>query len=209
MNIVAFEGIDGVGKTTQIGMLHNFLNSKDFNVVSIANPGISNKYSFAQQVHRAMQKDDHHVVSKAMLYAAIVIENQKCHKNKNYDYVLMDRFLYSTFAYNIFYPLVTNAAVFNADMVCNALIDLYISCDLHRNNTPKLFIMFETENPINEKYLPLDYQALFESYRMARPYMEKLYDKLGLKYLQITMDPNDGQDKLASEIRRLVWNNNL
>lgn len=205
MNIVAFEGIDGTGKTTLITTLVKFLKSKGVSVGSIANPCTPGQYSFAQRAHTDMQKGKHHAISKAMIYAAIVADNQKSYKKKSDDFMLMDRFLHSTFAYNIFYPLLTNQASFSADKTCNALIDLYLQCDLRHNNMPRIFIMLEAEEPINNKHKPMDYAALLEAHQLARPYMERLYDKMGLKYIQITLDPHTGPDEIADAVKKIIW----
>lgn len=207
MKIIAFEGIDGTGKTTLIKSMYDFLHSKEMSVSSVANPAKAKNYPFAQKLHYALQNDPHHPISQALLYAGIVIENQKTYKNKRCSFLLIDRFLYSTLAYNIFYPVLTKRKKFHTDKVCNALIDLYTQCDLHRNVVPHMFIMLESKNAINAKFIPFDYDALLESYAQARPYMEKLYCNLGIKFLQCTLDPQIGADEILKQTLKLVWGN--
>ena len=96
--IIVFEGHDGVGKATINNMLAGYLSQMEFTVYQIRN-SLSNFGDICLQstklsVEEAL-KYQIRCSLMATLHASIILENE----HKNYDYILMHRYYYSTYVY--------------------------------------------------------------------------------------------------------------
>ena len=99
MKIISFEGIEGVGKSTQIRLLKDFLESKNLDVEVLREPGST----LAGEKIRDILLDNNNNLSKEtellLMFSArselvnkIILDNQS-------DYLLLDRFFDASMAY--------------------------------------------------------------------------------------------------------------
>lgn len=98
---ITFEGIDGSGKTTQIKLLSDFLESKGYEVILIREPGGT---TFSESIRELLLNSKHSInrISELMLFEAARADLTEkiiipaLNKGK---FVLSDRFYDSTTAY--------------------------------------------------------------------------------------------------------------
>ena len=99
MKIISFEGIEGVGKSTQIRLLKDFLESKNLDVEVLREPGST----LAGEKIRDILLDNNNKLSnetelllmfsaRSELVNKIILDNQS-------DYLLLDRFFDASMAY--------------------------------------------------------------------------------------------------------------
>ena len=101
-NIISFEGVDGVGKSTQIKLFIDRLNKYNLNSVLLREPGGT---SLSEKI-RELLLDKNNIISdlsETLLFLAarsdLVNKKIKPNLNKKDLYVICDRFLDSTLAY--------------------------------------------------------------------------------------------------------------
>ena len=99
MKIISFEGIEGVGKSTQIILLKDYLESKNFSVEVFREPGST----IAGEKIRNILLDTSHELSNEtelllMFAARAELVTHKINTNKS-DYLLLDRFYDASIAY--------------------------------------------------------------------------------------------------------------
>ena len=99
MKIISFEGIEGVGKSTQIKLLKDFLESKNYTVEVSREPGstsvgekirdilLDNKNILANETELLLM-----LSARSELVNTIILNNQS-------DYLLLDRFFDASMAY--------------------------------------------------------------------------------------------------------------
>tara|TARA_B100000941_G_C28366204_1_gene479670 strand:- start:111 stop:722 length:612 start_codon:yes stop_codon:yes gene_type:complete len=98
--LIIFEGIEGTGKTTQINNLTNFLNKNKYKYVKIREPGGTKN---SEKIRKLIlnKKSTLNKITDLFLYLASRSENLEKIIAKNYGkkIILIDRFIYSTLAY--------------------------------------------------------------------------------------------------------------
>lgn len=98
--IISFEGVDGVGKTTVINTLKEELIKQDKSVLVIQEPGTT---EFGQEIRELIKKPTNRsqLADVLLFIAARADMVQKVLKpaSKIYDYILIDRYIDSTIAY--------------------------------------------------------------------------------------------------------------
>ena len=99
MKIISFEGIEGVGKSTQIILLKDHLESKNLSVEVFREPGST----IAGEKIRSILLDTSHELSNEtelllMFAARAELVTHKINTNKS-DYLLLDRFYDASIAY--------------------------------------------------------------------------------------------------------------
>ena len=104
-NIISFEGVDGVGKSTQIKLFIDRLNKHNLNSILLREPGGT---SLSEKI-RELLLDKNNIISdlsETLLFLAARSDlvNKKIEPNLNKKdlYVICDRFLDSTLAYQSF-----------------------------------------------------------------------------------------------------------
>ena len=101
--LIIFEGIDGSGKTTQINYVINYLKKKNKKFIKLREPGGSkNSEVLRNLILKKKNKFDKY--TDLLLYIAARNENIKNIISKNYKkkIILIDRYIYSTIAYQCF-----------------------------------------------------------------------------------------------------------
>ena len=100
--LISFEGIEAVGKTTQIDLLEKYLEKKKYSVLRLIEPGGTKLGEELRKILGHLSKGSICSEAELLLFSASraqliheVLEKEYDH----YDYIILDRFYHSTFAY--------------------------------------------------------------------------------------------------------------
>ena len=99
MKLITFEGIEGVGKSTQIQMLNEHINASGFTSTIIREPGST---PFGEDVRNLLLNSDHDISAEAellLMFASRAELVKTSLQEPNTDYVLCDRFQDASIAY--------------------------------------------------------------------------------------------------------------
>ena len=117
MKIISFEGIEGVGKSTQIILLKDYLESKNFSVEVFREPGST---IAGEKIRNILLDTSHELTNETelllMFAARAELVTHKINNNKS-DYLLLDRFYDASIAYqgygrNLSIPLIESLISF-------------------------------------------------------------------------------------------------
>ena len=117
MKIISFEGIEGVGKSTQIILLKDYLESKNFSVEVFREPGST---IAGEKIRNILLDTSHELTNETelllMFAARAELVTDKINNNKS-DYLLLDRFYDASIAYqgygrNLSIPLIESLISF-------------------------------------------------------------------------------------------------
>ena len=99
MKIISFEGIEGVGKSTQINLLKEYLEFKNLSVEVLREPGSS---TAGEKIRDILLNTSHDLTNQTelllMFASRAELVNTKIINNKS-DYLLLDRFYDASIAY--------------------------------------------------------------------------------------------------------------
>ena len=118
-NFISFEGIDGCGKTTQISLVSKYLDEKKISNTIVREPG-DTKVSEALRTILLDKRNNISHNTETLLFLAArsqLVNEVILPKLKNNDFVLCDRYLDSTaayqgFGYNLNLDLINNMNIF-------------------------------------------------------------------------------------------------
>ena len=99
MNIISFEGIEGVGKSTQINLLKEFLVKNNFTVEVLREPGST---SAGESIRNILLNKDSDISNKTELLLMFAARSELINKKiqtSSCDYLLLDRFFDASVAY--------------------------------------------------------------------------------------------------------------
>ena len=99
MKLITFEGIEGVGKSTQINMTKEWLESQGYSVKLLREPGSTN---FGEKIRELLLSKDSIISpeSELLLMFAARTEMIRAHLiNASEDFILCDRYYHSSLAY--------------------------------------------------------------------------------------------------------------
>ena len=99
MNIISFEGIEGVGKSTQIILLKEFLVKNNFTVEVLREPGST---SAGESIRNILLNKDSDISNKTELLLMFAARSELINKKiqtSSCDYLLLDRFFDASIAY--------------------------------------------------------------------------------------------------------------
>tara|TARA_B100000579_G_scaffold430325_1_gene443500 strand:+ start:136 stop:726 length:591 start_codon:yes stop_codon:yes gene_type:complete len=101
MKIISFEGIEGVGKSTQINLLKNYFESKNYIVEIYREPGST---SIGEKIRDILldRNNDLSSETELLLMFSARAELIKKINSSNCDYLLLDRFYDASMAYQGF-----------------------------------------------------------------------------------------------------------
>ena len=99
MKIISFEGIEGVGKSTQISLLKYYLESNDLSVEVFREPGSTVAGEKVRDILLDTSSELTNETELLLMFAARAeLVNNKIHDNAS-DYLLLDRFYDASIAY--------------------------------------------------------------------------------------------------------------
>ena len=99
MKIISFEGIEGVGKSTQINLLQNYLEKQDYTVDVLREPGSTNSAEQIREILLNKENDISKETELLLMFAARSdLINKRIHNNDS-DFVLLDRYYDASIAY--------------------------------------------------------------------------------------------------------------
>ena len=99
MKIISFEGIEGVGKTTQINLLKEYLEHKGLTVQVLREPGSTNT---GEKIRDILLNSDDDISNETELLLMFAARSELiCQKinNTSCDFLLLDRFFDASIAY--------------------------------------------------------------------------------------------------------------
>ncbi len=99
MKIISFEGIEGVGKSTQINLLKNYLESKNYFVEIYREPGST---SVGEKIRDILLDSNNDLSNETELLLMFAARSELIDKKINSslcDYLLLDRFYDASMAY--------------------------------------------------------------------------------------------------------------
>jgi dTMP kinase len=99
MNIISFEGIEGVGKSTQINLLKEFLVKNNFTVEVLREPGST---SAGESIRNILLNKDSDISNKTELLLMFAARSELINtkiQTSSCDYLLLDRFFDASIAY--------------------------------------------------------------------------------------------------------------
>ena len=99
MKIISFEGIEGVGKTTRINLLKEYLENKGFTVQVLREPGSTNT---GEKIRDILLNSDDDISNETELLLMFAARSELiCQKinNTSCDFLLLDRFFDASIAY--------------------------------------------------------------------------------------------------------------
>jgi len=99
MKIISFEGIEGVGKSTQIKLLKDFLESKNYTVEVSREPGST---SAGEKIRDILLDNKNKLANETELLLMFSARSELVNKiilNNQSDYLLLDRFFDASMAY--------------------------------------------------------------------------------------------------------------
>ena len=99
MKLITFEGIEGVGKSTQINLLKEWLESKGYSVKLLREPGST---KFGEKIRQILLSKDSNIsfnTELMLMFAARSEMIQSCFGDKDADFILCDRYYHASIAY--------------------------------------------------------------------------------------------------------------
>tara|TARA_Y100000741_G_scaffold83172_1_gene61070 strand:+ start:268 stop:861 length:594 start_codon:yes stop_codon:yes gene_type:complete len=169
MKLITFEGIEGVGKSTQINLALDWLKTKGFSTKLLREPGSTN---FGEKIRELLLSKEYHISAhtELLLMFAARSEMVKEHlMDSKEDFILCDRYYHASIAYQGF------GRKLSFDLI-NILIN-EINCP-----TPDLTIIYD-----------LDVKAGFE--RKTHDVIDRI-ESAGMNFFE---DVRKGYQRLAKE----------
>ena len=99
MKIISFEGIEGVGKSTQINLLQSYLEKQDFTVDVLREPGSTTSAEHIREILLNKENDISKETELLLMFAARSDLINKRIQNNDSDFVLFDRYYDASIAY--------------------------------------------------------------------------------------------------------------
>ena len=101
MRIISFEGIEGVGKSTQVNLLKNYLETKNYIVKIFREPGST---SIGEKIRDILLDKDNDLLDETELLLMFAARSELIKKinSSECDYLLLDRFYDASMAYQGF-----------------------------------------------------------------------------------------------------------
>ena len=131
MKIISFEGIEGVGKSTQITLLKEFLKSKNLTVETYREPGST---TAGEKIRNILLDNNHDLTNESellLMFASRAELVSKVIKNSKSDYLLLDRFYDASLAYQGYGRKISNSLIDSLISFINCPIpDLSILLDI-------------------------------------------------------------------------------
>tara|TARA_Y100000768_G_C23884503_1_gene636909 strand:- start:227 stop:826 length:600 start_codon:yes stop_codon:yes gene_type:complete len=99
MKLITFEGIEGVGKSTQINLIENWIKSKGFSVKLLREPGSTDFGEIIRELLLSKKSNINQYTELLLMFSARS-EMIKTHLlNSEEDFILCDRYFHASIAY--------------------------------------------------------------------------------------------------------------
>ena len=99
MRIISFEGIEGVGKSTQIELLKNYIQKNNYTVEVLREPGSTETGEMIREILLNNHNPLANPTELLLMFAARSELVKHKINNSNYDFLLLDRFYDASIAY--------------------------------------------------------------------------------------------------------------
>ena len=99
MKLITFEGIEGVGKSTQINFVLEWLKSKDYSVKLLREPGSTD---FGEKVRELLLSKESNISAHTELLLMFAVRSEiitQHFANASEDFILCDRYYHASIAY--------------------------------------------------------------------------------------------------------------
>ena len=133
--VIVFEGIDGSGKSTQIKVLSRFFDKLGIKYYCTREPGGSPMAEKIRKLFLSHEKLD--IYTQIFLCCAARKEHllylAELQQKENFDFIIFDRFIDSTFAYQIYPNNISEHFLFNINKASQLNIEVDCEFILHVN----------------------------------------------------------------------------
>lgn len=197
---IAFEGIDGSGKSTQVKLLADFLIEKGFTVYTTFEPTDSRIGTIIRDIFNHRMEGDHRVI--AALFAAdrlnhlLNSQNGILKKIEEGNIVITDRYYLSSYAYHSVHHIDMDWIIAANSLSAEILRpDLNIYIDI----SPEISMeRIRSERKTIEMYETLENQKkVYNKYR-------EVFEKIGMEEKIFIVDGNKTVDHIAQEIKNQI-----
>ena len=99
MKLITFEGIEGVGKSTQINLLLEWLTAKGFSAKLLREPGST---EFGEKIRNLLLSKESNISANTELLLMFAARSEMISEHLNdstYDFILCDRYYHASIAY--------------------------------------------------------------------------------------------------------------
>ena len=99
MKLITFEGIEGVGKSTQINLIKDWLSDKGFCVKLLREPGSTN---FGEKIREILLSKESNISAQTellLMFAARSEMDSSYMVDSKHDFILCDRYFHASIAY--------------------------------------------------------------------------------------------------------------
>ena len=182
--IIAFEGIDGSGKTTISKIIYNFLKEKNYNVILTKEP-------FTKEISELIEKSGwRDPILLTLLFSADRALHIRWLLEQNPEIVIMDRYYYSTIAYQ-------SVLGVEEDWIVNV-----------NSKFPKPDITFlldlNEEEALKRLKLKKNERFNFEEKLASLKLVRKKYLELARKYNFVVVDATDAIENITKKIISVI-----
>ena len=198
--VILFEGIEGSGKTTQINYVCNYLKRNKIKFIKIREPGGCKN---SEKIRKLIldKKSNFNPTTDLLLYLASRSENIEKIFSKNYKkkIILIDRFYYSTFAYQHYGMGINHNIIKNINShILNGFKPDYIF--LH---TVKLKTM---ERRLKKRRDNNRYDYFNNSFykRVQNGFLKMLKNKKNVKIINSSYDIKKNKNEILKVIKKLI-----
>ena len=198
MKIITFEGIEGVGKSTQIEKLHNYLIDSGFTSSVIREPGST---PFGEDIRNLLLNTSHDISSNAellLMFAARSALVDTYLKQPKTDFILCDRFYDASIAYQ----------GYGRGLDINFISQLIEAIDCP---VPNLTFVLDLDPIDGFKRKSTDKMDRIESSgieffnNVRRGYLELAKNNSSrIKVIDASMDVNDISDQIIAYIKKIL-----
>ena len=198
--LIIFEGIDGSGKTTQINNVTNYLKKKNKKFIKLREPGGSkNSEIIRNLILNKRNKFDK--FTDLLLYLAARNENinQVIAKNFNKKIILIDRYIYSTIAYQCYGMGVNKNLV---TTINNFIVKRFKPTHSFLLIVNKKNLKFRLKNRLNKNRYD-NFKLKFYN-KVQKGYLKLFNNKKNVTIIDSNKSIKENKNDILDQVRRLI-----